>query len=244
MILRQKALNQFLFLVHKLKHYCSCRTKNLAWCPSTIKITGTKIHHKLILYSSCHVPRLLVVATRVEQGTIRVGNKQILVINGALIVTTVTQREKSCHNRWYMFLLHWIIQSSIHISCPWFINNRPDLHIRLFLITSALIAKAVTQIAMNCHHGWYLCLLHWMIQSLIQLIFPRFVNSHSDLHIKQRMSCKVFQYPVRLHLIGQIPCHRRPPIMEVGIFFDAWLMCLSCCCEVINLDTSTTHQVA
>ena len=38
------------------------------------KITGTQHHHKLIPYSSCHVQRVLVVATRVEQGTMRVGN--------------------------------------------------------------------------------------------------------------------------------------------------------------------------
>ena len=38
-------------------------------------IIGTKHHHRLILHSSCHVSRALLVAKRVEQGTIRVGNE-------------------------------------------------------------------------------------------------------------------------------------------------------------------------
>ena len=60
MISRQKARNQFLFLVRKAKHDCSCRTKKLAltlWWTLTNKITGTQYHHKLILYSSWHGPR-------------------------------------------------------------------------------------------------------------------------------------------------------------------------------------------
>ena len=80
---------------------------------------------------------------------------------------------------------------------------------------------------MSCHHQWYLCLLHWMINSLIQLSYPRFVNSHLALHITQHMSCKILQYPFVLHLILQISCHDRPQIMEVAIFMDAWLMFLS-----------------
>ena len=230
MILRQKTCNQFLFLVHKLKHDCSCCAKTLAltlWWPSANKITGTQFHHKLILYSSCHFPKILVVATKVDQGKIRVGNEQLLVITGALISTTITQRETSCHYRQYLFFFHWTIQSSIHLSCPWFVNSHPVLHITLLVITSALIAREVTQRAMSFHHWWYLCLIHWMIKSSIQLSCPWFVNSHPDLHITQRISCKLLQYPVRLHLICQIPCHRRPPIMEVAIFMDAWLICLS-----------------
>ena len=77
------------------------------------------------------------------------------------------------------------------------------------------------------HHRWYLCLLHWMIHSLIQLRCNQFFNSHPSLHITQLMSCKLLQYLVWLHLILQITCHCCPPIMEVAIFMDAWLMCLS-----------------
>ena len=106
----------------------------------------------------------------------------------------------SCHYRWYMFLLHWIIQSSIHISCPWLVNSRPDLHITLLVITGALIARTVTQRAMICHHWWYLCLLHWMVQSLIHLSCPRFVNSHPALHITQHTSCNIIQDLLGLHL--------------------------------------------
>ena len=192
------------------------------------KLTGTQYHHKLILYSSCQVPRrVLGCATKVEQGTIRVGGERLLVIAGDLIATTVTQRATSCHYRWYLFLFHWLIQSSIHISCPRFVNIHPGLHITLLVITIALIAITVTQRSMSCHHWWYLCFLHGMIQSLIKLRCPRFVNSHPALHITQRISCKLLRYPVGLHLIRQIPCHRRPPIMEVAIFMDACLMCLS-----------------
>ena len=164
---------------------------------------------------------------KVEQGTIRVGGERLLVITRALIETTVTQRETSCHYRWYLFLFHWTIQSSIHLSCPQFDNSHPGLHITLLVITSALIAITVNQRAISYHHRWYLCFLHGIIQSSIQLSCPWLVNSNPSLHITQRMSCKILQYPVGLHLIRQIPCHRRPPIMEVTIFMDAWLMCLS-----------------
>ena len=124
--------------------------------PSTNKITDTQNHHKLILHSSYQVQRVLVVATKVEQATIRVGKKRLLVITGALIARTVTQGAMRCHQRWYLCLLHWIIQSSIHLRCPWL------------------------------------------------------VNSHPDFHITQRQSRKLLQYLVGLHLIPQIPCHRRP----------------------------------
>ena len=217
MILRPKARNQFLFLVHKAKQDSNSCAKKLAfafWWPLTNKITGTQYHRKFILYSSCHVPRrVLGGATKVEQGTIRVGGERLLVITGDLIATTVTQRATSCNHQWYMFLFHWIIQSSIHISCPRFVNSHPGLHITLLVITSALIAITVTQRVMSCHHRWYLCFFHVIIQSLIQLSCPRFVNSHPDLHITQLMSCKLLQYPVGLVLIRQIPCHRSPPIM-------------------------------
>ena len=149
MISRQKARNQFLFLVCKAKHDYSCGAKKLAltfWWPLTKKITGTQYHHKLILYSSCHVlRRVLGGATKVEQGTIRVGGERLLVITGALIATTVTQRAPRCHYRWYMFLFHWIILSSIHLSFPRFVNIHTCLHITLLVITSDLIARKVTQ---------------------------------------------------------------------------------------------------
>ena len=80
MISRPKARNQFLFLVHKVKHESSCRAKNLdltLWWPLTNKISGTQYHYKLILYWSCHVPRrVLGGATKVEPGTIRVGGER------------------------------------------------------------------------------------------------------------------------------------------------------------------------
>ena len=56
---------------------------------------------------------------------------------------------------------------------------------------------------------------------------PWFVNSHPTLHRTQRQSHKLLQYLVGINLICKIPCHRRPPIMEVEIFMDAWLMSLS-----------------
>ena len=48
-----------------------------------------------------------------------------------------------------------------------------------------LITRNVTQRAMSCRHRWYLCLLHWMIQSLIHLSCPQFVNRHPYLHRTQ-----------------------------------------------------------
>ena len=230
MISRQKYRNQLLFLARKSKHDSSSRAKKLAlafWWPLTNLITGTQYHHKLILYSSCHVPiRVLGGATKVEQGTIRVGGERLLVITGALIATTVTQRATSFHYRWYMFLFHWIIQSSIHLRCLPFVNSNPGLHITVPMITNSFIAITLTQRAMSCHKRWYLCFLYRMIQSLIQLCCPRFVNSHPALRLTQRMSYKLLQYPVGLLLIRQIPCYRRTSIMEVAIFMDAWLMCL------------------
>ena len=231
MISRQKARNQFLFLVRKSKHDCSCHAKKLAltfWWPLTNKITGTQYHHKLILYSSCQVPRrVLGGATKVEQGTIRLGGERLLVITGDLITTTVTQRATRFHYRWYLFLFHWIIRSSIHLSCPRFVNSHSGLHLTVLVITNALIEITLNQRAISCRHRWYLCFPHGMIHSLIELICPLFVNCHPALPLTQRMSCMLLQYLVGLLLIRQIPCHRRPPIMEVSIFMDAWLMCLS-----------------
>ena len=153
MISRPKARDQFLFLVLKSKQDCSSRAKNLAltlWCQLTNKISGTKYHHKLIFYMSCHVPRrVLGGATKVEPGTIRVGGERILAITRALIAMTVTQRASICHYRWYLFLFHWIIWSSIHLSCPRFVNSHPGLHITVLVITNALIAITLTQRAMT-----------------------------------------------------------------------------------------------
>ena len=138
MISRPKARNQFLFLVHKSKQDSNSRAKNLAltsWWQLTNKISGTEYHHKLIFYSSCHVPRrVLGGPTKVEPGIIRVGGERPLVITGALIATTVTQRASICHYWWYLFLFHWIIQSSIHLSCPRFFNSHPCLHIIVLMI--------------------------------------------------------------------------------------------------------------
>ena len=133
MILRPKARNQFYFLVQKSKQDCSSRAKILdltLWWQLTNKISGTEYDHKLIFYLSCHVPRrVLGGATKVEPGKIRVGGKRPLVINGDLIATPVTQRATICHYRWYLFLFHWIIRSSIHLSCPRFVNSHAALHI-------------------------------------------------------------------------------------------------------------------
>ena len=153
MISRPKACNQFLFLVHKSKQDCSSCAKNLAlnlWLQLTNKISGTQYHHKLIFYLSYHVPRrVLGGATKVKLVTIRVGGEQLLVITGALIATTVTLRASRFHYRWYLFLFHWIIWSSIHLSCPRFVNSHPCLHLRVLLITNALIAITLTQRAMT-----------------------------------------------------------------------------------------------
>ena len=153
MISRPKARNQFLFLVQKSKQDCSSRAKNLAltlWWKLTNKIPGTEYHHKLIFYLSCHVPRrVLGGATKVEPRKIRVGGERLLAITGALIATTVTQRASRCHYRWYLFLFHWIIWSSIHLSCPQFVNSHPGLHRTVPMITNALIAITLTRRAMT-----------------------------------------------------------------------------------------------
>ena len=149
MISRPKPRNQFLFLVHRSKQDCSGHAKNLAFTllwKLTNKISGTEYHHKLIFCLSCHVRRrVLGGATKVEPGTIRVGGEQLLAITAALIATTVTQRALRCHYRWYLFLFHWIIQSSIHLSCPWFVNSHPGLHITVLMIKNALISITLTQ---------------------------------------------------------------------------------------------------
>ena len=149
MISRPKARNHLLYLVHKSKQGYSSRAKNLAltiWWQLTNKISGTQYHQKLIFYSSCHVPRrVLGGATIVEPGTIRVGGERLLAITGALIATIVTQRASRCHYRWYLLLFHWIIWSSIHLSCPRFVNSHPSLHITVLMITNAFIATTLTQ---------------------------------------------------------------------------------------------------
>ena len=101
---------------------------------------------------------------KLEQVKIRVGNKWLLVITGDLFATTVTQRATSFHYRWYLFLLHLIIQSSINISCPWVVNSHSAFYITILMINRALIAMKETKRAMRCNHQWYLCLLYWMIK--------------------------------------------------------------------------------
>ena len=165
------------------------------------------------MHSSCHVQRVLVVVTKVEQGKIRVGNKQLLLITVTLIAMTVTQRAIICHHRWYLFLLHWIIDSSIHLICPRLVNSHTALHISILVVTGDLIARAVTKREMICYHWWYLCLIHWMIQSVICLSWPRFVNSHPALHRTQLQSRKLIKDLVGIQPILQIPCHDRSPIM-------------------------------
>ena len=152
MILRPKACNQFLFLVHKVEQYSSISAKTLAltlWWLLANKISGTEYHHRLIFDSSCHVPRrVLGGATKVEPGTIMVGGEWLLLITGALIATIVTQRASRCHYWWYLFFFHWIIWSSIHLICPRFVNSHPGFHITFLIITNALIAITLPQRAM------------------------------------------------------------------------------------------------
>ena len=157
MILRQKYRNQFLFLVPKLKQDCSCSAKKAVYHLFMAIDKQTDRHTKPPqTYIAFFMPRFKGIGSchKSGTGTIRVGNEQILVITGALIARTVTQRETSCHYRWYMFLLYWIIQSSVHISCSWFFNSHPDLHRTLLVITGTLIARTVTQRAMISHHRW------------------------------------------------------------------------------------------
>ena len=71
------------------------------------------------------------------------------LITGALIATTVTQRALRYHYRWYLFLFHWIIWSSIHLSCPQFVNSHPGIHIAVLMTTNALISNTLTQREMN-----------------------------------------------------------------------------------------------
>ena len=149
MISRPKARNQFLFLVHKSKQECSSRAKILAltlWWQLINKISGTDYHHKLIFYLSCHVPRrVLGDATKVEPGTIRVCGERLPAITGALIATTVTQRASIFHYRWYLFLFHWIIRSSIQLICPQFVLSHPGLHTAVPMRTNALIEITLNQ---------------------------------------------------------------------------------------------------
>ena len=139
----------------------------------------------------------------------------------------VTQRATIFYHRWCICFLHRINQSSIHLICPLFVNSHPYLHRTLLVITGDLIASIVTQIAMIYHHQWYLCLLHWIIQSLIHLICPWFVNSRPNIYRTPGQVRKLLQYLFGIHLVCQIPYHQRPTIMEVTIFMDEWLMCPS-----------------
>ena len=120
----------------------------------------TQHHHKIILYSSFHIQRVLVVAKKLEQEKIRVGNKRLLVITVVLISRTFIQRTMICHRRGYLCLMHWMIQSSIYLSFFRFVNTCPAIYRKLLVITGALMARTETQRAIICHHWWYLCLLY------------------------------------------------------------------------------------
>ena len=100
-------------------------------------------------------------------GKITVGGKRLLAITRDLIATTVTEIASRCHYRWYLFLFHWTIQSSIHLSCPRFVNSHQGLHLTVHVITNALIAITLNQRAMSCCHWWYISFPHGMIHSLI-----------------------------------------------------------------------------
>ena len=199
MISRPKPRNQFLFLVHKGKQDRSSRAKNLAltlWWQLTNKISGTQYHHKLIFYLPCHVPRrVLGGATKVEPGTIRVGGERLLVITGALIATTVTQRALRCHYRWYLFLLHWIIKSSIHLSCPRFVNSHRALHLTQ-LMSCKLLQYTVGLFLIRqipCHRcppmtegaifmdAWLMYLSCYFSKAMAAQI-SRLKNPHTSLH--------------------------------------------------------------
>ena len=54
-----------------------------------------------------------------------------------------------------------------------------------------------------------------------------FDRNRSDWNIQQQTTLEVANTETVILLIRQIPCHCRPPIMEVAIFMDASLMCLS-----------------
>ena len=114
-----------------------------------------------------------------------------------------------------------------HTHISFIIHVQRVLVVATLVITGALIARIVTKRDMICHHRWYLCLLHWMIQSVIHISCLRFFNSHPALHRKQHQIHKLLWYLVGLQLIRKIPRHRRPPRTEVSIFIDAWWMCLS-----------------
>ena len=149
MILRPKARNYFKFLVHKSKQDCNSRAKKLAltlWWQLINKISVTQYHHKLIFDLSCHVPRrVLGGATKVQPVTIRVGCERLLAITRALFARNITQRALICHYRWYLFLFHWIMRSSIHLSCPRFVISHPGLHKAVLMRTNALIATTLNQ---------------------------------------------------------------------------------------------------
>ena len=153
MISWPKAHNHFKFLVCKSKQDCSSRAKNLAltlWWQLINKISVAQYHHKLIFDSSCHVPRrVLGGATKLEPGTIRVGRERPFTFTGALFARTITQRALRCHYRWYLFLFHWIMRSSIHLSCPRFVISHQGLHIAVLMRTNALIAITLNQRAMT-----------------------------------------------------------------------------------------------
>ena len=48
--------------------------------------------------------------------------------------------------------------------------------------TGALIARKANQREISCHHRWYLCLIHWIIQSVTQLSYANAVRKYVRTH--------------------------------------------------------------
>ena len=139
----------------------------------------------------------------------------------------LSRKKISCH-----LLMAINKQNNIHKTPPQnhitFIMSRPKgIGSRHTRDNVFLLPRTVNKIEISCHHGWYLCLLHWMIQSLINLSCPWFVNSYPAFSRKHRQIHKLLRYLFGIQLICQILCQRRQPIIEVAIFMNAWLMCLS-----------------
>ena len=53
----------------------------------------------------------------------------VLGTTNALIAITLTQRAMSYLHQWYLCFFHGIIHSLIQLSCPWFVNSHPALHL-------------------------------------------------------------------------------------------------------------------
>ena len=226
MILRPKARNQFLFLVNKAKHDSSSCAKNLVltlWWPLKNKISGTQYHHKLILYSSCHVQRrVLGGATKVEPES--KGRRQTTPCDNQGI------NRNDCHSKSNKMSLP-VISVYLPLNNP--VINPPQM---------SSVCQQSSMSSPNTHRD-NKCLninhINSKSNELSSLVIPMlppwndpFINPTQLSLVCQQSSSSSpntthFQYLVGLPLICQIPCHRSPPIMEVAIFMDAWLMCIS-----------------